>query len=460
MELKNGSRVAVIGGGPAGSFSAYFLLKFSYLLGIDLEVDIYEPKDFSQPGAKGCNFCGGLVYASLIQFMSVEGIHLPPEVVMNAIDSYKLHTDLGHVHIPTPLQEMSIAAVYRGGGPKGGPFSLKVPVQSFDGAIFKIACEQGAHHIQERVTKLDWDAGRPRVFGKDGVGKSYDLLVGAVGVNGTGTKVFQNLGIGYIPPKQIKTFIMDVYIGSEAVEHYVGNSMHIFLLNIKGIEQGAVIPKGPFVTICYVADEVTNELTDQFFNHPEVRNCFPPGWERPSGSASCMCIPTTIIADPSHYYADRVVMVGDSGVARLFKDGIGSAYRTAKACATTAVLWGVSKDHFEKYYRPQCDSISRDNRIGHIILDILSLARQYDFVSYSILTTAREEQTMVGVHRVMSMTLYDSFSGSYPFALVLTRILKSPGFILRFFRAMIVGMMISGKGYFRRYILGKSLTFV
>ncbi len=44
LNLKDGSRVAVIGGGPAGSFFTYFLLKMAEEIDLDLEVDIFEPR--------------------------------------------------------------------------------------------------------------------------------------------------------------------------------------------------------------------------------------------------------------------------------------------------------------------------------------------------------------------------------------------------------------------------------
>ena len=48
--LDDGSRVAVIGGGPAGSLFTYFLLEMAERIDTRLEVDIYEPKKFPQPG--------------------------------------------------------------------------------------------------------------------------------------------------------------------------------------------------------------------------------------------------------------------------------------------------------------------------------------------------------------------------------------------------------------------------
>ena len=69
LRLDSGSRIAVIGGGPAGSFFSYFLLAMAERVGMDLAVDIYEPRDFSKPGPAGCNMCGGIISESLVQIL-------------------------------------------------------------------------------------------------------------------------------------------------------------------------------------------------------------------------------------------------------------------------------------------------------------------------------------------------------------------------------------------------------
>jgi len=119
LQLDDGSRIAVIGGGPAGSFFSYFLLDLAERAGMDIQVDIYEPKDFSRPGPAGCNHCGGIVHESLVQILAAEGINLPPTVVQRGIDSHVLHMGVGSVRIETPLHEKRIGALYRGGGPRG-----------------------------------------------------------------------------------------------------------------------------------------------------------------------------------------------------------------------------------------------------------------------------------------------------------------------------------------------------
>lgn len=111
MPLGEGSRVGVIGGGPAGSLFAYFCLTFAERMDLTVRVDIYEPRDFTRPGPGGCNMCGGIVSESLVQALSLEGIVLPQSVVQRGIDSYVLHTDVRSIRIETPLKEKRIAAI-------------------------------------------------------------------------------------------------------------------------------------------------------------------------------------------------------------------------------------------------------------------------------------------------------------------------------------------------------------
>src|SRR5512138_534290 len=95
LKLNNGSRVAVIGGGPAGSFFSYFLLNLAERLDLKLNVDIYEPRDFSLPAPQGCNMCAGVISETLVQNLATEGINIPASIVQKAVNAYVLHTDSG-----------------------------------------------------------------------------------------------------------------------------------------------------------------------------------------------------------------------------------------------------------------------------------------------------------------------------------------------------------------------------
>ena len=76
-------------------------------------------------------------------------------------------------------------------------------------------------------------------------------------------------------------------------------------------------------------------IVDDFFANPAVRGCFPEGWAPTEGA--CHCAPKINLREAEHPFLDRVVLIGDCGATRLYKDGIGAAYRTAKASAATAI---------------------------------------------------------------------------------------------------------------------------
>ncbi len=109
--LEDGSEIAVVGGGPAGSFFSIFALKIARLISRQIRVTIYDPKVFTKEGPVGCNKCGGIISELLVQNLAVEGINLPDTVAQRGIDSYRLHTQYGSVSIATPSQEWTIATV-------------------------------------------------------------------------------------------------------------------------------------------------------------------------------------------------------------------------------------------------------------------------------------------------------------------------------------------------------------
>jgi flavin-dependent dehydrogenase len=149
--LQDGSRIAVVGAGPAGSMFSYFFLTMAETIGLDVGVDMFEPRRFCHRGPAGCNHCGGVVSESLVQRLATEGIRLPDTVVQRGMESYTLHTDVGDVEIGTPLMEKRIAAIYRGNGPRQ---SVPLDTHSFDGYLLELAQQKGARIIGRLVTDI------------------------------------------------------------------------------------------------------------------------------------------------------------------------------------------------------------------------------------------------------------------------------------------------------------------
>lgn|GEM_PF-5635621 len=81
LKLDNGTRIAVMRSGPARSLFSFILLAMAGRSGIDVQVDLLDPKDFSRSGPVGCNMCGGIISESLLQKLVTAGINLASSVV-------------------------------------------------------------------------------------------------------------------------------------------------------------------------------------------------------------------------------------------------------------------------------------------------------------------------------------------------------------------------------------------
>jgi len=420
--LGDGARVAVIGGGPAGSFFSYFLRQMAESVGTDVSVDIYEPRHFTHCGPAGCNHCGGIVSESLVQLLATEGIVLPPTVVQRAIDSYVLHMDAGTVRIDTPLREKRIAAVFRGSGPR----RFRSDTESFDLHLQDLAVSRGARVIRRLVTDLEWDDGHPRLLHADGPGDAYDLVALAVGVNSRLLEKIPGARTAYRAPGKTMTTICEFRLDREVIERTLGPSMHVFLLDLPRLEFAALIPKGEIVTLVLLGTDIDQDLVRAFLDSPEVRATLPPGTD--FDARVCNCSPLINVRPASPPYGDRLVALGDAGVTRLYKDGIGAAYRTAKAAAVTAVFHGVSARDFERHFAPTCRAIARDNTIGKFIFAFNETLQRTAFSRRAILRMTSREQTRQGNARHMSQVLWDLFTGSAPYREILMHTLH-PGFL-------------------------------
>lgn len=123
----------------------------------------------------------------------------------------------------------------------------------------------------------------------------------------------------------------------------------------------------------------------------------------------------------------------------MYKDGIGGAYRTAKAAAKTAMIHGVSAEHFRRHYLPVCNGMSWDNRIGKAVFLVISLIRRLSFLRKGLWRMTIKEQAGIGSRR-MSGVLWDTFTGSTSYRDVFLRTLN-PVFLGRFLYESLLGLL-------------------
>jgi len=438
LVLDHGSRVAVIGGGPAGSFFSYFLLDMAERIGLKIHVDIYEPRDFNVAGPAGCNMCGGVIYESLVQSLAVEGINLPTTVVQRGIEYNMLHLDIGSVQIQTPRHEKRIATIFRGAGPRGlNEFNSG----GFDGYLMQAAVAKGARHIHSRVSNVGWftDANTTETENKlvqikaqGAAFQTYELLAVTSGVNTAILKHFCDLDFGYQPPRTTKLLVRDYYLGEEVVSNNLGPVFHAFLLDIPGLDYGAIIPKGKYVTVCLLSShgDLDAGVMETFLNDPAVKRALPP--EFSPANHACHCGPRINVMGCAQPFGDRIVFIGDSGVSRLYKDGIGAAYRAAKIAASTAVFQGISANDFKRHYLPFCRRMDFDNRIGKLLFRAISQVQKMQFARRAVLRMVSDEQQgKANAERGMSMVMWDMLTGGALYREVLKCVLH-PAFWTRF----------------------------
>jgi len=437
FNLQDGSRVAVVGGGPAGSFFSYFFLKMANAIGLDVTVDIFEPRSFANCGPSGCNHCGGIVSESLVQILATEGIVLPRRVVQRGVQSYVVHMDVGDVAIESPVHEQRIAALYRGNGPREGG---EASSESFDGYLQGIAESLGARVIRKLITGVEERNGFPQLKFVDGPAKSYDLVAVATGVNSNFIHMLKDLPGDYEPPKTTRGYICEFRSTEEEILRVLGRSVHVFLLSIPRFEFAAIIPKGRFATVVMVGDDIDDELVHTFLNDPVVKNTLPTK----AIPCVCRCSPLINLGARKRPFGDRVVMVGDSGVTRLYKDGIGAAFRTGKAAATAAVFQGVSAEDFEQHFWPACRNIVNDNRVGKVMFASNVVMKNSRLTRRAMLRMAQQEQLKPGARPHMSTLLWNMFTGSAPYVEMFRGALH-PGFSYNLLKSILASLWPAGQ---------------
>ncbi|MEJ2710346.1 MAG: hypothetical protein P8074_22235 [Anaerolineales bacterium] len=359
LRLVDGSRVSIVGGGPAGSLAALHLLQAAQRSKLELEVSIFEPRNFSRPGPGGCNRCAGILSYRLQEGLKELGLALPQEVVQADVHAYAAHVDGDVIRIQQPDPHRRIVSVYRGGGPR---LVAGTPVASFDAFLLSQACARGAQHITSRVRRVTWDEGPVVQTGRASF--PADLVVLATGVNSTAPL---DPSYGYRGP-QTEVMAQDEILRPQ---DWSSEQVQIYFRHPPGLIFGALIPKNRYLNVSLLGN---NLPTDAVYSFLEAQGL--DATLLTEAGALCGCTPRVAVTPARKYYGHRWVAVGDAAVTRLYKDGIGSAFHTAKFAMHTAVYQGISNRAFQTFYAPHCRQVAWDNRYGRVLFRLWTLAQQ------------------------------------------------------------------------------------
>lgn len=333
-----------------------------------------------------------------------------------------MHTEQGIRVIDSPSNEHRIASVFRGCGPRG---CLDTSQRGFDNYLLGLCKDKGANVIHEKVLVLQREGEKVQVCTSKSGERAYDLIVGAVGLNTKGLELFKSICPCYSLPETTRTYISEFLMKPTDIQESFGNSMHVFLLDIPHITFGALIPKENYVTLVLLGKDIDKNVVQSFINSKEVRSCFPEDFPM-ERFMTCTCYPYVNVKRGSHPFSDRVVLVGDSSSSKLYKNGIGAAFLTGKAAASTAIFEGIGEADFKAFYAPICKDLDRDNQVGKLIFWVTRLIQKSPALKRGLLDRlAREQADELSTLRLSSV-LWDTFTGSAGYRNILKRFV-SPG---------------------------------
>ncbi|OIP33511.1 MAG: hypothetical protein AUK27_10310 [Deltaproteobacteria bacterium CG2_30_66_27] len=392
-ELKNGSVVAIIGGGPAGCSCAIKLRQLAVEKGIRLRIILFESKDFNLHH----NQCVGVLSPPIEKILKKElSISIPQELIKRKIMGYHISSGKSELLLQSNNEEDPTYVVRR---------------VKFDKFVLDEVVKAGIEVIHSRVTDIEFidrnSKCEVRVYSESCTIRA-DVVVGAFGLDEGSLHMLEdstrNRG-RYVRPRMVMhTFITKVHPdSSEFINEKLGYIIHAFLLSsLPKIEFGAITPKGDHIIVNIAGEHVTSVDLENFLKHPAVAKFLPPSHVDIDQMVSYKGhFPTSPAKNP---YGDRYITVGDStGWLRPFKGkGITTAVMTGISAAKAMIYHGISKRGLDAY-AAECEYLTKDYPYGTLVRFCSNLAVTTNYYDFLIEYAKKEER--------LSKIFYDSVSG-------------------------------------------------
>ena len=120
----------------------------------------------------------------------------------------------------------------------------------------------------------------------------------------------------------------------------------------------------------------------------------------------------------------------------LYKDGINSAFLTARAAMTAATQFGIGLEDFGRAYKPLCTQLAVDNRYGALLYSATSrILRPGRFVR-AFGALVRAEAGLSAERQIHARLLWGMLTGDEPYK-SLFRLAVAPRGLLSFAREVI-----------------------
>jgi len=433
VSLQNNDCVAVVGGGPAGSFFAIYLLREARRLNRPIEVVIVEKRGPIEMdaalGCRGCTFCAGGISPRLDQILEEQHLSVPDEIVQGRFDYVWIQGQWKNFRLRVP-EDMRMYSVFRGSLP--GRRSGKPA--GFDGFLLGEAVKEGAHILYGRVEAMSYGAsGLPRLTVREESGESTPLdasfVTIATGINAhcgldyrddSLIASIKGMNPAFVPGRSRKAFIFELDVGEDYLEHNLNREVYFIEYGSRqlALEHTALVPKGRFLTVAMLGkcvDEAvlprdSRQIVHDFLTLPQIERILPGIAAAP---LACACAPRMTVAIARSPFGHRFAIIGDAVGSRLNKDGLFSAHVTASRLAETVLRDGIDHQALAKGYGKAIQWLAADNRFGRMVFGLSRVAftrpvvGRITYQAYAIECKVRDEDS-----RPLSDVLWKIASGT------------------------------------------------
>ncbi len=391
--LKDGDKIIIVGGGPAGSFFALHLLRDARISKRRIDVTILEKKKPLHPIddpwiRRGCNFCAGGISPRLHSVLKEEGICIPQEIIQEEFSYIWIQGLWKNVPLKV-TKEARMLSVFRGSLPHKRTDSG----EGFDALLLRKAIDEGAHILSEEAQSVQYDpSGRLQItIKKPPAGVQVlnaDFVAVSTGINAdkdqNESSLFRSikkLNPDYQPVKVRKSLIFELSVGRDYLMKYMNKEVYFIEYGSKSLplEHIALIPKRDFLTIALIGKRIDEALPGdkqriikEFFLLPHIQRILPH-LHKPELSIACSCSPLMTVGPAKFPFADRLALIGDVAGTRLYKDGLYAAHITAKILAQTVLFKGMDKRTLASEYGVALKWLAEENRYGSRVFQCVRL---------------------------------------------------------------------------------------
>ena len=396
MELQNNSTVLIAGGGPSGSFAAIHLLEEAKKAHIHLNVTIIDRNAVRDPltgkwKLKGCSGCAGIISPRLDRLLLKTGIDLPRSISCHRFTHVWLHGTWKNFPFRIPPQDR-MYAVFRRSLPQGN----ETAGGGFDSFLLRTAADRGSSILTGEVVRIGYKSSMKPVLSvitekNKTLTLEADFVCAAAGIQSVFSgsapgmsfaEALHSANPAFVPPVTRRAMVFEMHPGKRYIEKHMNRELFFIVTGSKQmpLDHITLVPKGEYLTAALVGEQIdravfpedTRRIISEFFLLPQVRALLP-GLTRDNTPVTCTCTPSLVIRPSLEPVCDRIAPAGDLLGSRLYRDGLTSAFVSAKVLARTAVSRGIDKNSLSMGYRPVMNRLERDSRAARKVLRLVRI---------------------------------------------------------------------------------------